>query len=378
MTYSSEWWNAVRGQLPELFDGEAVTTGYRSYDAAQIPDSVRRQAWSKVLNLPELDQVRGKRVLAKFVENIPIGFARRFQLVVFAEGTDSQPLAAIADPEHWEQLDVVRRHLEITCDVCLAPEEEILAAINVAYKERLDQSQGIVTTMAASDEASSRELMDGMLQYEDLLDSSVHPPVIKLVNAVLLEAIKAGASDIHIQPLETELVVRQRIDGVLFDALKVPVEFRDEVISRMKVLGKMNIAEKRLPQDGRASVRVGDVAVDLRIASLPTSHGERVVVRFLDKGARLYTLNELGMADVMLTRFLELIKLEHGLLLVTGPTGSGKSTTLYAALQEINSETLNVLTLEDPIEYQLDGISQTQINTKKGLTFAKGLRNVLR
>ena len=169
-----------------------------------------------------------------------------------------------------------------------------------------------------------------------------------------------------------------RIDGVLFDSFTIPKHLQDEVLSRVKVLGRMNIAEKRLPQDGRATVQVGDRLIDLRIASMPTSHGERIVIRLLDKSARLYTLNELGMDDRTLVRFHELIHLEHGMILVTGPTGSGKSTTLYAALREINAKDCNILTLEDPIEYQLEGISQTQINVKKGMTFASGLRSILR
>jgi general secretion pathway protein E len=195
---------------------------------------------------------------------------------------------------------------------------------------------------------------------------------------MLFEAVKGGASDVHIQPYEDRLVVRFRIDGMLFDAFDVPKPLQEEVVSRIKVIGKMNIAEKRLPQDGRATVQVGDRRIDLRIASLPGSHGERVVLRLLDKSARLYTLPEVGMDDQVLVQFREVIRMEHGLILVTGPTGSGKSTTLYAALQEINSRDRNVVTLEDPIEYQIDGISQTQINTKKGLTFAAGLRSVLR
>jgi general secretion pathway protein E len=205
-----------------------------------------------------------------------------------------------------------------------------------------------------------------------------HAPVVDLVNKILFEAVKVYASDVHFQPYESRLVVRMRIDGVLFDAFDLPIDVQDEAISRMKVIGKMNIAEKRLPQDGRSTVQVGDRSIDLRIASLPTSFGERVVVRLLDKSARVYTLDELGMDRETLDRFRNLIKLEHGLILVTGPTGSGKSTTLYAALQEINSKDRNVVTLEDPIEYQLEGISQTQVSVKKGMTFASGLRSVLR
>ena len=172
--------------------------------------------------------------------------------------------------------------------------------------------------------------------------------------------------------------MRQRIDGVLFDAFEIPKHMQEQVLTRIKVLGGMDIAEKRLPQDGRATIHVGDREIDLRIASLPTSHNERIVIRLLDKSARLYRLDELGMGAEVLTRFRQLIRIDHGLLLVTGPTGSGKSTTLYASLLEVNTAELNVLSIEDPIEYQLDGVSQTPINEKKGMTFAAGLRSVLR
>jgi general secretion pathway protein E len=168
------------------------------------------------------------------------------------------------------------------------------------------------------------------------------------------------------------------VDGILFDLLEPPKALQQEIVSRVKVMGGMNIAERRLPQDGRATVEVGDRLIDLRIATLPTCFGERVVIRLLDKSARLYRLDDLGMPAAVRQSFGELIRNDHGIVLVTGPTGSGKSTTLYAALQEINSQELNVLTLEDPIEYRLEGISQTQINEKKGMTFASGLRNVLR
>ena len=220
--------------------------------------------------------------------------------------------------------------------------------------------------------------VNALATREDLLDTEGRAPIIRLVNHLLFDAVKAGASDVHIQPYEDRVIVRQRIDGVLFDSFEIPKAVQEEVLTRVKVLGKMNIAEKRLPQDGRATVQLGDRTVDLRIASLPTSHNERIVIRLLDKSARLYTLGELGMPPHYLDLFRQLINRDHGMILVTGPTGSGKSTTLYGALQEINSHDLNVLTLEDPIEYQLDGISQTQINEKKGMTFASGMRSVLR
>jgi general secretion pathway protein E len=275
----------------------------------------------------------------------------------------------------WPQVDVLRRLLRRNIEPLFTPPEEVQRMINIAYQQRTGEAQTLLESMDRSEVLSQLESLAGR---EDLLDVAGRAPVIRLVNLILFEAVKGGASDVHIQPYENRLVVRFRIDGILFDAFDVPKPLQEEVVSRVKVIGKMNIAEKRLPQDGRATVQVGDRRVDLRIASLPGSHGERIVLRLLDKSARLYTLPEIGMDREVLVRFREAIRLEHGLILVTGPTGSGKSTTLYGALQEINTRESNIVTLEDPIEYQIDGISQTQINTKKGLTFAAGLRSVLR
>jgi general secretion pathway protein E len=252
--------------------------------------------------------------------------------------------------------------------------DQLDLAINRFYEQRSSQTDSVLRSL--KNEPVDFEL-SGAANI-DLLDAADRAPVVGLVNSILFDAISQRASDIHVQPSELELLVRFRIDGVLFDQLHIPNSRQEEVLSRLKIIGRMNIAEKRLPQDGRATVRVGNRIVDLRIASLPSVHGERIVVRLLDKSARLYTLSELGMAQAVFERLSKLIHLEHGIVLVTGPTGSGKSTTLYAALQEINAKDRNIVTLEDPVEYQLDGISQTQINEKKGMTFASGLRSVLR
>jgi general secretion pathway protein E len=257
----------------------------------------------------------------------------------------------------------------------MASADAVLAAINEAYQQRTGQAQAFIERLDRT------EVLDEVRRLgarEDLLDNSSRAPVIKLVNLMLFEAAKSGASDVHVQPYEERLVVRTRVDGVLYDAFNLPKNVQEEVVSRVKVMGRMNIAEKRLAQDGRATVQIGDRVVDLRIASLPTSFGERVVIRLLDKSRRLYDLAEIGMDPRTLARFEELVGIEHGLVLVTGPTGSGKSTTLYGALRRIDSREKNVLTLEDPIEYQLEGISQTQVSDKKGMTFASGLRSVLR
>jgi general secretion pathway protein E len=204
------------------------------------------------------------------------------------------------------------------------------------------------------------------------------PPVARLVEVIFSDAVKARASDIHIQPTETELIVRFRVDGTLFDKYHLPKNLQGEVTNRIKVFGKMDIANRNIPQDGRGDILVEGRTINLRIATLPSDYGERVVMRLLDKNARLITLEELGMDEANLERFRRIVHLEHGLILVTGPTGSGKSTTLYAALQSVNKVERNIITLEDPIEYRLEGISQTQIHEKKGLTFAQGLRNILR
>ena len=276
-------------------------------------------------------------------------------------------------------LDAVAR--SVGCDVVpiVADREQVLLAINQAYGEQDVDVNGVVEDFEQEDPDVLLDQIRGSAgSANDLLDSQGRSPVIKLVNLLLLDAVKQHASDIHIQPYEDKLVARIRLDGVLFDAFTLPPTVAEELASRVKVMGAMDIAEKRLPQDGRASIRVGDRAIDLRIASLPTSYGERIVIRLLDKTAKLLSLDGLGMDPGTLFRFREVVNVEHGLILVTGPTGSGKSTTLYGTLAQVDTTQKNALTLEDPIEYHLPGISQTQINTKKGMTFASGLRSVLR
>ncbi|QQE13866.1 Flp pilus assembly complex ATPase component TadA [Planctomycetota bacterium] len=302
------------------------------------------------------------------------------------EGAVDGMLLAVSEQCGGDVVDVMRRMFGVT-NIRIEKFEhaQVLAKINQAYQQQSGQADAVIEKLEVGKEDDLSRLMNtsgvtsgGGGMHEDLLDVASRAPVIKLVNLMLFEAVKAEASDVHVQPYEDRLVVRLRIDGVLFDAYTLSRSVLEEMVSRVKVMGKMNIAEKRLPQDGRATVQVGDGVVDLRISSIPSSHGERIVIRLLDKSARLYTLSELGMGEQSYEEYRSLIGVEHGLVLVTGPTGSGKSTTLYASLSEINSKQSNILTLEDPIEYQLDGISQIQISEKKGMTFASGLRSVLR
>ncbi|MFK8113463.1 MAG: GspE/PulE family protein [Rubripirellula sp.] len=313
------------------------------------------------------------RPSTEFLKRFSISFARSHRLLGFED--NGKLLVAICDREGYDHLDIIGRSLKCDAEPILATEAILQSAINVAYADRSSQAQQVIDSIDGDDVL--REVSN-LASREDLLDTEGRAPIIRLVNHLLFDAVKAGASDVHIQPYEDRVVVRQRIDGVLFDSFEIPKAVQEEVLTRIKVLGKMNIAEKRLPQDGRATVQLGDRTVDLRIASLPTSHNERIVIRLLDKSARLYSLAELGMPPHYFDIFKSLITRDHGMILVTGPTGSGKSTTLYGALQQTNSHDANVLTLEDPIEYQLDGVSQTQINEKKGMTFASGMRSVLR
>ena len=346
-----------------------------------------------------LDNFRG---WALFVERVAISYARRHQLVGLLDEqgqtwlvlgvrnvlphpesghSEAQPVRA-SRSQH-EALDAVRRWLNKPVRIARADSDQVAGCINRVYEGQTGHADQAIRGIEAEDDISTLLDQDHTNVTSgggggDLLDGEGRAPVVKLANALLFEAVKLQASDVHVQPREDRVAVRMRIDGVLFDAYVLPISTHEELVSRIKVMGRMNIAEKRIPQDGRATVRVGTRTIDLRLSTVPTSYGERVVFRLLDKSARLYTLDDLGMPPEVLEQFGEIITAEHGLVLVTGPTGSGKSTTLYGALQQINCTELNVLTLEDPIEYQLPGVSQMQVSDKKGMNFARGLRSVLR
>jgi general secretion pathway protein E len=229
-----------------------------------------------------------------------------------------------------------------------------------------------------SDDTDLLAVAQQLPEPSDLIDSDDEAPIIRLINALLTQAVKDNASDIHIEPYENRMTVRFRIDGILREVLQSKRAVAPLVVSRIKVMSKLDIAEKRLPQDGRISLRIAGRAVDVRVSTIPSGHGERVVMRLLDKQAGRLTLAHLGMAEDDQDALDELVHRPHGILLVTGPTGSGKTTTLYAALERINDLTRNILTVEDPIEYHIDGIGQTQVNTKVDMTFARGLRAILR
>ena len=248
--------------------------------------------------------------------------------------------------------------------------------LSALYSGRKNSSESVMEDI--KDFVDMESAAADLEETGDLLDSEDDAPIIRLLNAILAESLKENASDIHIEPYEKESLVRFRLDGVLSTVLKPSAQITPLLISRIKVMSKLDIAEKRLPQDGRMSVKLGGRSIDLRISTMPSSHGERVVMRLLDKDAGQLQVDDLGMPSDTSAQLDDLIRRPHGIVLVTGPTGSGKTTTLYAALQQMDRKGRNIMTVEDPVEYDLPGISQTQINLRAGMTFARGLKAILR
>jgi type IV pilus assembly protein PilB len=301
---------------------------------------------------------------------ISVNTARRYRALPVGFVDKETLLVAMADPTNVLAVDDIQIGTGLDCRVAVAAEEDIEALVG-----RLNTLQSAVTEAITEDEQDEQaELAD----VSDIEVSAEDAPVIKLVYSILGQAVSEGASDVHFEPGEGEMRVRFRIDGVLREAAHVPKRMISAVISRVKIMSDLNIAEKRVPQDGRVSVTVEDKRVDLRITTLPTQRGEGTTIRILDKDNAQRTLDELGMDGSARERFEHAFHQAYGAVLVTGPTGSGKSTTLYAALREMNSVEKKIITVEDPVEYQLDGISQINVNRKAGLDFATGLRSILR
>ncbi|HET6632044.1 MAG TPA: type II secretion system ATPase GspE [Rhodanobacteraceae bacterium] len=302
------------------------------------------------------------------------GFARRLGVTMTAWHGDHADAACREDATP-QALAELRRHLGVPLRI------ERLDAL--AWERRLrelyqqgDDSRALSADLDAAPDLKS--LAEELAEPQDLLESEDDAPVIRLINALLAEAVRENASDIHIEPFESRLAVRFRVDGVLREVLAPPRAVAAAVVSRIKVMARLDIAERRLPQDGRIGLKIAGRPVDVRVSTIPSGHGERVVLRLLDKQAGRLDLAELGMAADTRQRLERMIARPHGILLVTGPTGSGKTTTLYGALARLNDATRNIMTVEDPIEYYLDGVGQTQVNTRVDMTFARGLRAILR
>ena len=360
-----------------------------------IDEAQLLQAFSAHYDLPFWQDLPLDNISHQFIDQVSIQFLKRYLMVpledngraettdaVDADGnqakapdTPSRFIIAINNPSHLQPLDDLVRLLDIKdYQIVLATKEAILSAINISYDLGRDSAEQLVQDMEEDSSAIISEIED----TSDLLDDDSDAPIIKLVNHVISQASKARASDIHIEPYQNTLKIRYRVDGILYDLITPPKWIQPALTSRIKVMAKLNIAEKRLPQDGRFDVKVGDQEIDVRVSTIPTSFGERVVLRLLNKTGSLLEMGEIGFAPARLELLKTVINSSHGIILLTGPTGSGKTTTLYAILSSINTPDINIITIEDPVEYQLEGISQIQVNPKIDLTFARGLRSIVR
>jgi general secretion pathway protein E len=363
-------------ELRKLRD-QAGSTG-QSFDRVLLTRGLEEDqvlgAFGRELELEFIPEFESVKVPKIFVDNVPLSFARAHDMIA-VDLQDGELVVACAHPLDIHPQDDVLAMLPLPVRFALAPRSEITELINRAFRHRADGVDDALDDLEDSDIAG---LAAEIEESEDLLDVANKAPIIKLVNSVLFQALKLRASDVHFQPYQDRMQVRFRIDGILYDMESIPKVAQDAITSRIKVMGKMDIAERRMPQDGRASIRIGDGEVDVRISVVPTAEGERCVLRLLDKTARTYDLDHIGLDEENLKTLTHYINYPHGIILVTGPTGSGKTTTLYGSLSRISTGEKNILTIEDPVEYQLDGISQVQVNTKKGLTFSAGLRSFLR
>ncbi len=304
--------------------------------------------------------------------DIPYAFAKKFGVLVLEHGQDQMKVALRQGADPLSLLEV-RRHFAVPFAVELAEPAQFDRYLAEHY------ALGGATAAIVDEFADSPDALANLLpSAEDLLESADDAPVIRLINGIIAEAIRQGASDIHLEPYEASLVVRLRNDGVLREKLRLPASVAPVIVSRIKVMARLDIAERRVPQDGRIGLMLGGKHVDVRVSTLPSRAGERVVLRVLDKENTGMSLNLLGMSDSCLDILRAALAEPNGIILVTGPTGSGKTTTLYAGLKQLNDGSRNILTVEDPVEYALDGIGQTQVNEKVGMTFAAGLRAILR
>ncbi len=332
------------------------------------------QAQSQQLGIPFWKTLPDSEFDAALMRQVPLAFARQHKLVPIRLDDDAV-LVAVHDPLNIQPIDDVSSLLKAAVEPVLCLEREIIGALNRLYDNDPQTAAKVIEDLDASDLGQLAYSLEGP---QDILDQDSEAPIIQLVNLILSQAVQDRASDIHIEPFERSLKVRYRIDGVLHEVLSPHKRLQAAVTSRLKIMADLNIAEKRLPQDGRIAIRVRNKAVDIRVSVLPTAFGERIVLRLLDKSDALISLDEIGFTPGVSNLYTRLISRSHGIILVTGPTGSGKTTTLYATLQRINSPEVNIITVEDPIEYQLDGIGQTQVNARIDLTFANGLRSILR
>ncbi len=342
--------------------------------AGMVGDHDMAIALGRQWDLPVLQTIGDLEVDPAVLDKLPVSYLRKYSMVPVKQQGDVM-IVAVHDPVEQEAFYDISRTLHLK-DIrrVLAPKQEILAAINRLVEMKDESAKDIMEDI----EEEEDEILKDLESIQDITAMETEAPIIRLVNRLMVQAFREKASDIHVEPYQSDVKIRFRVDGILHDVLSLPKRLHPAVVSRIKVMATLNIAEKRLPQDGRIGIKLGDHSVDLRISTVPTVNGERVVMRILDKSSVLLGLEELGFYPDDLAIIERLTRQEHGIILVTGPTGSGKTTSLYSMLSRINSPDKNILTIEDPIEYQLKGIGQIPVNAKVGLTFASGLRSIVR
>jgi len=333
------------------------------------------QALADQWEIPYWATISADTLNPEWVRHLPLGFLKKQRVLPIADD-HGEPVIALADPLNVEAYDAVQNVLGRYCPRVLSSAGEIEKGISRCYYQEVPEETEAESVETVSE--PEEESVFALSRQEDLLNIANQPPTVKLVNTILFQAVNRRASDIHIEPYDEEVIVRYRIDGVLQDVQSPPKRQQAALISRLKIMANLNIAERRLPQDGQCQVKIGHKELDIRISIIPTSGGERVVLRLLDRGGPGLTMEKLGFAQATQHQFEDVIHRPHGIFLLTGPTGSGKTTTLYCVINELNNHERNILTVEDPIEYQLAGVGQTQVNPKINLTFANSLRHILR
>ena len=356
-------------EQPELKIGEILMNlGYITED--QLLKTIAKQ-----LDLKFYDKLPLDHIDPTLVSEIPMQYCKENNIVPVAKDLFNITLA-VSDPLNLYPVDDLRLIFSSNVNIIVCSPSVIISAINRVFERSSDASQKVLDELSVPDEGDDGDLAE---TARDLLESSDdEKPIIRLVNSLLARAVKENASDIHIEPYDSEVVVRMRIDGLLRDAMRVPKRAHGSLVSRVKIIGRLNIAEKRVPQDGRIGIKVAGKDIDVRLSVLPTSHGERIVMRLLDKSSGAKRLDQMGLTNDVFDSWVNLVNQKHGIILVTGPTGSGKSTLLYASILQINTQDVNILTIEDPVEYQLSGIGQVEVKSKVGMTFSEGLRSILR
>ncbi|MDP8248954.1 MAG: type II secretion system ATPase GspE [Candidatus Tritonobacter lacicola] len=332
-------------------------------------------ALSEQLDVPYVKRITEAMVDRDLLEKVPKNFVQTYRIMPLSKSGNAVKVAT-TDPLAIQPLDDIGLILECGVQPVLARSEEIVNAINSFYGHAAGAAEQLIEDISGEDIPT--QVIDIIDDAEDVLDIANKAPVIKFINLMIFQAVRDRATDIHIEPYEKELVVRYRIDGILYKTLSPPKSMQGAIASRIKIMSHLNIAEKRLPQDGRIRIKMADKDIDIRVSIVPTSFGERIVLRLLYKSEQYYSLDQLGLSHDKLETLVKLIHIPHGIILLTGPTGSGKTTTLYGSLTKINTPDKNIITVEDPVEYQISGIGQIQVNRKINLTFANGLRSILR